>query len=202
MKINGQLTWQDYLHAQHLHTRHPWWQDLIWYSALVIVVGGFLSVMIPDVAASGMSVVWDYIWLPIVILAGVVLFYYVFLPRSMRHLVEEHKEMSAPFEYEITSGGLLISNQYGHGNRLWEEFKKWKEDRNFILLYLSEGQFVIIPKRLCTVDQVDALRTHLQENHVRRDGVVTRRSAIITAVIVFWLLVGAIIYMLTLKPAL
>src|SRR5512140_2412065 len=136
MKINGQLTWQDYLEAQRLHTQRAWWQQLIWYIALVALIGGFLSALLPDVAANGMAVAWDYLWLPIVIVAALGLFYYVFLPRSMRQLYEKNKALSAPFEYEITPSQLLMTNQYGHADGPWGEFKRWKENKDYLLLYL------------------------------------------------------------------
>ncbi len=200
MKINGQLTWQDYMHAQHLHTRRVWWQQVIWYVAIAALAAGFLSAIVPDVRANGMTVVWDYIWLPIVVVIALLLFYYVFLPRSVRQLYEQKKELSAPFEYEATPDSLTISNQFGRSQRPWADFIRWKEDKNFILLYFSEAQFVIVPKRLCTPQQLEELRARLGENHIPQVGVVTRRSLTITAVIVFWLLVGAVIYLLTVKP--
>ncbi len=202
MKINGQLTWQDYMHAQHLNTRRVWWQQVIWYVAIAAIVAGFLSALVPDVQANGMIVVWDYIWLPIVIGICLILFYFVFLPRSVRQLYEKKKELSAPFQYETTPGSLAISNQFGRSERPWGNFNRWKEDKNFLLLYFSEAQFVIVPKRLCTPEQLDELRACLAENHIPQVGVVTRRSLIIAAVIVFWLIVGAVIYMLTVKPTL
>ncbi len=202
VKINGQLTWQDIMHAQNLHTRRVWWQQVIWYAAIVALVAGFLSAMIPDVRANGTGVLLDYLWLPIVIVLSLFLFYYVLLPRSVRQLYEQKKEMSAPFQYDITPGGLAVSNAFGRSERPWSDFQKWKEDRNFLLLYFSNMQFIIVPKRLCTPEQVEELRADLRENHVPQLGVVTRRSVIITAVIVFWLLVGAVIYVLTVKPSL
>ena len=202
MKINGQLTWQDYMHAQHLHTQRVWWQQLIWYIALAALVAGGLSALIPDVAANGIRVVWDYIWLPIVIAIALLLFYYVFLPRSMRQLYEREPKMAAPFEYEITPGSFLASNQFGNLDRPWAEFLKWRENKDFLLLYLTEAQYIIIPKRLCTPEQVEALKAHLEESRVPQDGVITRRSIIVATVIVVCLAVGAIIYVVTLKPAL
>ncbi len=200
MNIRGQLTWQDYLHAQSLHTQRVWWLQMLWYAALVVVVGGFLSVMIPDVAANGPAIVWTYIWLPVVIVAAAGLFYYVVIPRGMRKLYEQHAEMSAPFDYEITQGRLMVTNGYGHADHPWGAFQKWKENRDLFLLYLSEAQFIIVPKRFCTSGQLGALRARLQENNVPQHGIVTRRSLVVTAVVVFALIVGAIVYVISLTP--
>ncbi len=200
MNIRGQLTWQDYLHAQSLHTQRVWWLQMLWYAALAVVVGGFLSVMIPDVAANGPAIVWTYIWLPVVIVAAAGLFYYVVIPRGMRKLYEQHAEMSAPFDYEITQASLVVNNGYGHADHPWGTFKRWKENQELLLLYTSEARFIIIPKRLSTSDQLDAARSYLRENNVSQEGIVTRRSLVVTAVVVFSLIVGAVIYVISLTP--
>ncbi len=195
MKINGQLTWQDYLHAQSLHTRLAWWQQAIWYIAIIIVAAGFLSLMIPDVMANGVGALWPHLWPPLVLVGGVLVVYRVFIPRGMRQLFEKKKELSDPFEYEITPAGLVTSNQYGRTDHPWAQFKKWRENQHVFLLYASDAEFIIIPKRLCTAEQAEALRADLQENGIPRAGLVSPRSVVITAVMVFLLLVAAAQYM-------
>ncbi len=196
MKITGQLAWTDFLHAQFLHTRPVWWERLVQWIAIAILVAGFLSVMLPAVAANGLTAIWEYIWLPILVAAVLLLFYYVFLPRSAHNLFERQKELSAPFEYEITPGGLVASDRFGQGTRPWDTFRKWKENKDLFLLYALDAEFIIIPKRLCTPEQVDALRSRLQENQVPQAGVASRRSVLITLAVVIVLLIGAVLYTL------
>ena len=196
MHINGQLSWQDYLHAQSLHTRRVWWQQAIWYGAIVIVAAGFLSLMIPDVIANGTGVIWSHIWPPLVLVGSVLVVYYVLIPRGMRQLFEKKKELSEPFEYQITPGGLVTSNQYGQGRHPWGEFKKWRENQHVFLLYAGDVDFIILPKRLCAAEQIEALRADLQENGIPQADTVSRRSVIITAAIVFLALAGTILYVM------
>ncbi len=199
MNINGQLTWQDYLHAQSLHTRRVWWQQAIWYIAIVIMAAGLLSIMIPDVMANGVGVIWSHIWPPLVLVGGVLVVYYVIIPRGMRQLFEKKKELSDPFQYEITPGGLITSNQYGRTEHPWGEFKKWQENKHVLLLYATDVEFLIIPKRLCAAEQAEALRADLRENGVPQAGLVSRRSVITAAVVVFGLLVVAVLSVVLFK---
>lgn len=200
MKITGQLTLQDYLHAQSLHARRVWWVQLLVVLAALPLIGGYVSVMVPDIAAHGWVNLGYYLWLPVVIVLALLLYYFVALPRRVRRLFEQQKALSAPFEHEITPDGLVSSNQYGRSTRPWAHFLKWKESRDILLLYVSDLQFVLIPKRFCTAEQLEALRAQLAQNHVPQAGTVTRRSVIIAGILVFWLIVGGIIYAFTMRP--
>ncbi len=199
MHITGQLTWQDYLQAQFLHARLVWWGQLLVVLAVLSLIGGYASTMIPDIAARGAGEIGYYVWLPAVIVAAILLYYFVALPRRVRRLYEQNKEMQAPFEHEITDSGLVTSNQYGSADRPWGDFRKWKQDKNTLLLYVSEIEFVLIAKRFCAAEQLEALRAHLAQNHVPEVGTVTRRSVITAGIIVFWLIVGGVIYAVTMK---
>ncbi len=200
MNITGQLTWQDYLQAQFLHARRVWWGQLLVVIAVLSLIGGYASAMVPDIAAQGRGVIGYYLWLPILIVAAILFYYYVQLPRRIRRIYEQQREMSSPFDHAITASGLATSNQYGHLDRPWEDFRKWKENKDLLLLYLSDVQFVLIPKRFCTAEQLEALRTYLRGNHVPQVGTVTRRSVMTAGIIVFWLIVGGIIYAFTVRP--
>lgn len=200
MKITGQLTWQDYLQAQLLHTRLVWWGQLLLVIAVLGLIAGYASTMVPDIAAHGWGMLGYYLWLPILIVAAILYYYVVALPRRVRRLYEQHKEMQAPFEHEITESGLITPKEYGYTDHPWEHFRKWKQDKNILLLYFSEIQFVLIPKRFCTAEQLEALRGHLAQNHVTEVGTVTRRSVITAGIIIFWLIVGGVIYAVTVKP--
>ena len=200
MKITGQLTWQDYLQAQYLHARLVWWGQLIVVLAILAFIGGYTSTMIPDIAAQGWGVLGYYLWLPLVIVVALLLYYFVALPRRVRRLYQQHTEMQSPFEHEITESGLASSNEFAHADRPWGHFRKWKQDKNILLLYVSDIQFVLIPKRFCTAEQLEALRGHLAQNHIPEVGIVTRRSVITTGVLIFWLIVGGVIYLFTARP--
>jgi hypothetical protein len=43
--------------------------------------------------------------------------------------------------------GLAIENNKGHGLVPWAKFLKTRENERFILLYASQGKYLIFPKR-------------------------------------------------------
>ncbi len=167
MRINAQLSWTDYLKAQYLHMRPGTLGGIMRYVLLglffvLLIVAGMASAL----AVGGWSESWPFL-VPILLLIVVIpLYFYVFLPRRVRHLFEQHKELGAPLEHEITPEGLMTSSQYGNSNRPWDIFRKWKESKDLLLLYITDVQFIMMPKRFCTPEQLAALHGYLDQGKV------------------------------------
>ncbi len=194
MNISGQLTREDYLKAQRLHGRRVWWERLLSYAAILAFWGGYASAMIHRVAEQGLGEIWDFLWFPILILGGELLYYYVLLPTKVRNRYEQFLYMFASFEREITPAGLISTDENGQTeDQPWQDFQRWKENRDLLLLYLTDTEFIIIPRRFCSPDQMDVMHGYLRENHVAQAGTVTRRSRIIAGVLLCWLLIGSIL---------
>lgn len=174
MKINGKLEWTDYLQAHHLNMDGWGWARrmiVILLGVLLIGVGILIFVGVRYGDVPGMFVsVWPA--LVVLIVAGLYygLWYQLWLPRQVRKIFNQHKEMPLPFEHEITATALRSSNQYGYSERPWGNFHKWKENKTLFMIYTSDVQFVLIPKRFMTAEQTATLRERLVENHVRRQG--------------------------------
>jgi hypothetical protein len=99
--------------------------------------------------------------------AGIGLYRYVFLPWRVKKMFFQQKELSLPFEMEITETGLVASNEIGNSNRPWANFRKWKEDQNLLLLYHSDLLFSMIPKRVFTSpEQVETIKALLAKSNV------------------------------------
>ncbi len=170
MKINGQLTLEDYLQAQYLHMRPGRLAAAVLYILLGLVVLGILGSLYPSIAAGDPIQSMIFILPFLVIILFIVLYYYVLFPRRVQRIYEQQKEMSASFEHEITPEGLASSNQYGYANRPWGNFRKWRENNDLFLLYLSDLQFIVLPKRFCTPEQLQAIRERLQANKIPEGG--------------------------------
>ncbi len=188
MKISAQLAWTDYLKAQRLHMRPGTLVGILRYVAL----GFFVLAVI----AGGLSQGWLFFMPIIVLIAAIALYFYVFFPRRVRHLFEQHKELAAPTEYEITPEGLTSTSQYGSSNRPWGIFRKWKEDRNLLMLYITDIQFIMIPKRFCTPEQLAALHGYLDQNKVLEASKVKTGSWARTVIwIVLLFAIGIMLYL-------
>lgn len=166
MKINGKLEWTDYLDAQRLHMRQGGWRRGLQYAVVAMLLLAFGFLLIPAIQDQDWSLLWPLSW-PLIAGGVFLLYLYVIVPRRMRQIYLQHKEMAAPFEHEITPAALVSTGQFGHAERPWNIFHKWRENDKLFLLYVSDIQFVLIPKRFCTREQLQALRARLRENNVR-----------------------------------
>ena len=166
MKINGKLEWTDYLEAQKLHMKRGGWRRALLYTTAIILILAFGFVLVSAILDEDWGLLWPLSW-PIIVGGVFLLYTYVIIPRRVRQIYSQHKEMAAPFEHEITPTMLVSTTQFGHGDRPWNIFHKWKENEKIFLLYTSDVQFVLIPKRFCTPEQLEALRLRLRENNVR-----------------------------------
>ncbi len=169
MKITVQLDLKDYRDSQRLHmgmlggSRIP----------LIILLGASIFCVLPIVFLwlsgglnSDITTSLTYI-LPIVLI-GVVLgfIYYNSIRWSAQRIFSQQKDISKPYEVEITPDAFITSNEYGYSKRPWGDFRKWKEDQKLLLLYYSDVLYTPIPKRFLSDEQLAELRTHLSECQV------------------------------------
>ena len=196
MKIAGQLQWTDYLKAQFLNMRPNGLTGIAAYGFFGLLLLWMITGTLPTVAREGLGASWVFL-LPIVtVVIFIPLYYYVLLPRRVRHIYEQHKEMSAPFEHEITTEGLVSSNQYGYANRPWGNFRKWTQNKNLLMLYLSDIQFILIPKRFCTPEQLEAILARLRENRVPEGNRLSRGRLIAMGIfLLLFIFIGIMLYM-------
>ena len=201
MKISGQLLWSDYLKAQYLHMRPSTLGAIVRYILPGLFVLVAVAGMIASAAFAGLSESWPFFIPILALIAAIPLYLYVFLPRRVRHLFEQHKELGAPIEHDITPEGLLSTSQYGNSNRPWDIFRKWKENKDLLLLYITDVQFVMIPKRFCAPEQLAALRTYLDQNKVLEASKVKTGSWGRTALWVLLFVAVLIMFYLTFRGA-
>jgi hypothetical protein len=164
MKIKGQLEWTDYLSSQLLHMRLGSFGTIALYGVLAVMVFGLIGGLF--LAADGIFSIATMIP-PFVFAVLVVLYRYVFLPKQIKKIFFQQKELSLPFEMEITETGIVASNELGNGIRPWVNFVKWKEDKTHLILYHSDIMYTIIPKRLFPdPQQVEIIKAHLEKNKI------------------------------------
>jgi hypothetical protein len=196
MKLNSQLAWTDYLKAQYLHMRPGTLGGVLRYVFLGFIVLIAIAGMAPVIAAGGWSESWPF-FIPIFLLLVLIpLYFYVFLPRRVRHLFDQNKELGAPIEHEITPEGLTTTSQYGNSSRPWSIFRKWKENKDLLVLYITDIQFIMIPKRFCTPEQLTALHGYLDQAKVLEARKVKTDSWARTAIwIVLFIAVAVAFYL-------
>jgi hypothetical protein len=190
IKITGQYQLTDYLAAQHLHAR----QNLRLGAIMVILVLIFLV----ELALSALQALpWSLTVTAAFLVAIMALYLYVLRPAQLKRLFNQQKELSSPFEMELTDEGYGFSNAYGSGRFPWKDFAKYQEGPDIFLLYRADNLFNMLPKRLLETD-VDArfVRDRLIQNGVptkTRNRSLTTFRLIVIGLLIF-LAIAAMVY--------
>lgn len=58
---------------------------------------------------------------------------------------------------------IRCQGEHSKSETKWSAFQSWSEDEKLFLLYLAPGRFLAIPKRVCTTEQIDELRSLFQQ---------------------------------------
>jgi len=112
--------------------------------ALITVVGGVLAIMgrFP----------WSYVLIAALVLGAFVIARFVVVPRQLSRVFTQQKDLSAPFEMNLSDQEFSMRNEFGESHLPWDSFVKWKEDKEMLLLYRSDVLFHMLPKRLLHSD--------------------------------------------------
>ena len=92
---------------------------------------------------------------------GVWFYKYVYITLKSNRIYKQQKSLHSGFDLEITDHGIIISSENGHGSNNWEDFIKYKENSNYLLLYYSDALFTMIPKKQITKASLDILNANL-----------------------------------------
>jgi uncharacterized membrane protein len=147
MKVTYRISEDDYAKARWLHEKFAWLRVGIIY-------------LLASVALS----VWcfDYAWHDLpddvigddllgafggCLVAGLILRYIIFLT-SARKYYRKCKAIYKEFSTELFDGGVRIAAPYGDAKLVWEIIMKWRQDKNYILIYLTPSVFYILPKSI------------------------------------------------------
>ncbi len=133
-------------------------------------------------------------WLPALLMAagvgGYAAFRFWLLPRQIARVFTQQKDLSAPFDIWLTPESFQLQNEFGSSRTPWENFVKWKENAELLLIYRSDVAFHMLPRRLLQDSGAgDFVREQLRAHHVSPAGNV--RGWLRTA-LVFGLVAAAI----------
>ena len=134
----------DHLAAQRLHTRWTRRQLLAYLCAAVI---GVLLFLVPSPSH----------WIRIIgsgLIGGAIggalgreVMRRVWLSYRSRRLFTQHKALHKPIEFEWDQEALSVRTESANGRTPWADYARRREDRQVILLYLSDALFQVIPRR-------------------------------------------------------
>ncbi len=188
IQLKGQYELSDFKAAQGLHARlGQRWAVLI--VALVLVAFGAL-ILIPQ----GEPASW-WALVPVITFVAVwALVEYAVLPRRIAHVFTQQKDLSQPFEMELSDEGFQIKNDYGSSRVPWKDFIKWKENKELFLLYRSDYSFNMLPKRFFQNEtEIEYVREKLQAHAVPAASQVRNLGSMGLAVILLIVVVAVVI---------
>jgi hypothetical protein len=180
--LEGKLTFQDYIDGILLQIKPRRSTRIVLAFVLIFFVLMFnLGIFLSFQGAMAFQLLCPSLLIPVMYAA----WRYFFLPRRVKSIFAQQKELGSDFVIEISEDELKFSNAYGNSRRPWSEFVNWKEDTNNFLLYHSDVMQTIIPKRLFQNDaQVDYLRGRLVQNIVITKGSNRFRTLIVLFVLI------------------
>lgn len=85
------------------------------------------------------------------------------LPYRLRRTFKQRKDLRRECSFVATSEGLRFASQGVDEIKPWGDYLKWREGRTFLLLYVSDGRYQMIPKRFLEAgEELSALRALLE----------------------------------------
>jgi hypothetical protein len=137
--ISGTISSHDYLQAHHLHRK----ATQLWAfagGAVILLVGLALllygQMRISLIAScSGVGA-----------LVGEFFVANVVLPRKVKRLHGQQKELSSPFVYSWDRGHIEAKGVNGSSRRAWSDYCKVKDSEHIFLLYHADIIFEMLPK--------------------------------------------------------
>lgn len=138
--ITGLISVQDFLRGQRLH-RRPIAIGSHVFVAVLMVFGAAALFFAPSphlgLACLGAGIGG---------LIGELVTSQVYLPRKVRRLHAQQKDLASPFSYEWDEGHLTARGASGSARRPWSNYVKLKEDEHLFLLYHADNLFEMFPK--------------------------------------------------------
>jgi len=139
VRISGQISERDFIHATFLHIRpRPSFALLgivlaglaVWATYTALLSGGSVTLAVLLVASQ----------------AYLLAFFLVYLPWRARRTYRQYKAVALPFAAELLADGVHFENELGASTVPWSHVRRWREGKSMFLLYPTEVLFYIVPK--------------------------------------------------------
>ncbi len=146
----------DYVHAMRLHAQLTPLRLLGLAVTLLVMVA--LAVFAPR---NLQPVFWGaFIGAALMIILG----RWVLLPWHARRAYRKYKAIQDEFSLDFVPEGMQVASEDASGLVPWSKMHKWREDDQFVLVYLMPRLFHIVPKALAAQGlDVQAFRSELAE---------------------------------------
>lgn len=157
-------TYADYRHALMLARGRNRLSTILNFANNILLLGLMLFLLL-------FSLVSGYFSLPIGVMAIAIAFLILFFlvvqsvvaPSRYRKVFEQSQRLTGFQEITVRDDALATKAQFGQAVIPWNRFAKWSADERLLLIFQTDAQFHLLPKRQFTGEQigeiVSALRT-------------------------------------------
>lgn len=163
MKVQFQLTAEDYADAQWTHTRKS--------------LGKLTIVALIFIGLSAIVYVWGFFhsssqfvaqFRPMGYLALLLAVLGAYLWRGLPYRMQFRKTpaLHSPFQVEAGPEGITIVGANGRSYRAWQGFIAFRESKKCFLLYMQRRAFFVLPKRALQPEELSSFR-ELAKSHIR-----------------------------------
>lgn len=138
MKTPYRISEKDYYEAVKLYAKPSLLQGMI-YSCV------FLS-LLAIIAFGSSQFKQQATAILIGLLFMVLIVRFVSLPIMARRHYRKYKAIQVEFFIDWNDDGVFLSSSTGEGKIVWANLLKWRQNRNYILLYMMPRLYYIVPK--------------------------------------------------------
>ncbi len=145
LEFNGQYRLSDLQAAHRLHAQRNWLARaagyfLVGIAALIMLFGATMALL-------GRGD-WSLAIYPAIFLAAWAIVQFVVLPHQIARIFAQRRDYSAPFTVALKDDDFEFRSDYGSSRVPWQEFVKWIENKELLLMYRSDQAYHMLPRRI------------------------------------------------------
>ncbi len=158
VQLQYTLTFRDYYEGQLLHAKRGWWPRLIAilyrfgfpvWGLLLIVAGSWL----------GLSSIIPRYAIAISVAAGLFLLSYpLYLHFTMKRCYLKTRTGDGSLTLDFDDSSIRSTTPGTRGEIEWSAIQTLRENEKVLLVYLAPAKMFMIPKRVCSPEQVEEIR--------------------------------------------
>lgn len=154
---NFNISERDYLAASRIGAKIPLQAKLLFATLPFLISIPFVFDMSGDIKGGvAGGVIGGLIVIPLLV--------YVWLPAQWKSQYRSYKQLQVPINVEFSGDSIRYSSEFGATILPLADMYKWRDSKEYILLYQARNIFFIIPTRIDSVGfRIDELRDLLNE---------------------------------------
>jgi hypothetical protein len=162
IRLQFTLTLDDYVAAQRLHAKRGWWPRLILVLAYTLVP--FLGVLWLLFTASFIRIADSPALFVFELGVGLFLVSFpLYLRLRWKRCYRRTRTEPGDCTIEFDRSMIRIQQSKMRSEVEWPAVRSLSENKKVFLLYLAAAKFVVIPKRICSEQQIEELHSLFQQ---------------------------------------